>query len=304
MPKTREIRQAIILLLAGILTMLFIVMSSTAFVSAASVKIGQATNGEGGKLTGCRAGDQSGSEVTVCNWSYSSKPGSSYHWVYVFRAKDPAVAKAIAANMKAAAANNHIGYDKKNPDRCSFYDQAKKNNWNIASITTNCETTCASAVSVCLNAAGVNVPRMWYSGIVYKGIMKTGQFYCYTSSDYTASCAKLLPGDILCNPKRHTAMVVESPNAFQYDVTYQNTSGKTDVARVEEGNIVELNLNNGQAVTGVKVDKAIDLKKYQPKKNGHTFKGWKQVGENSFSAQFDSSLASIQTSNDSVQLDK
>lgn len=179
-----------------------------------SIVIGQAASGEGGKLRGCKAGDQSGKEVSTTKWSYSKKNGAYNNWKYVFRAKDPNVALKIAASMRAACDNNHVGYDQRYPDRCTLYDEAKKANWDISSITTDCETTCASVVSVCLNTAGVNVPRKWASTRVYKDLMKTGQFECLTSSKYTASKANLMPGDILCSPTKHTAMVVKSPNRY------------------------------------------------------------------------------------------
>lgn len=290
-----------ILTIVAMLTCFFAFSAESAYAS--SVVIGQATNGEGGKLRGCKAGDQSGGEVSTSSWSYGKSSGSPYHWKYVFRAKDPEIAKKIAANMKAACANNHIGYDKNNPDRCSLYDQAKRVGWDISKISTNCETTCASVVSVCLNAAGVNVPRMWYSGIVYKDIMKTGQFECLTSSDYTASSAKLLPGDILCNPDRHTAMVVESPNKFTFDVEYKNTYGKSKTVEVYEDESIGLNLNNGSNVKDVTVDKHINLKDYTPEKSGYDFNGWIKVDNKSYSAQYKSNSASIATSGKIVSLD-
>lgn len=264
------------------------------------VRLGQATNGEGGKLTGCRAGDQSGSEVSLSKWGYSKGSSSPYHWVYVFRAKDPEVAKKMAATMKEIAKNNHVGYDKKMPDRCTLYDEAKKVNWDISKITRNCETTCASAVSVCINAAGIKVPRVWYSEIVYKGIMKTKQFYCYTSKDFTASSSKLLPGDVLVNPKKHTAMVVDSPNKFLYDIIYKGMSGKKETARVEEDKNLKINLNNGKTLESIKVNKKINLKNYEPEKKGGKFKGWKKTGDESFAAQYKSEKAPVGIENEIV----
>lgn len=270
--------------------------------AASAVKLGQATNGEGGKLRGCKAGDQSGKEVSTSSWGYSKGSGSSYHWVYVFRAKDPEVAKKLAANMKAACANNHIGYDKNSPDRCTFYDEAKKVNWDISKIKRNCETTCASAVSVCINAAGISVPRLWYSEIVYKDIMKTGAFECLTAKEFTASDAKLLPGDILCNPKRHTAMVIESPNKFEFTVSYVGTNGKNTSTKVEEDQSIELNLNDGSKIKDVKITSNVDLSSYATKKSGRTFNGWIKVDDKSYSAQYKPSAISVATANKAVEL--
>lgn len=272
-----------------------------AFLSASVVSeakspvvIGQATNGEGGKLRGCTAGDQSGSEVSLGSWGYGS---GAYKWKYVFRAKDPSVAKKMAENMKAAAANNHVGYDQNSPDRNTFYDEAKKVGWDISAITTNCETTCGSAISVCINAAGIEVPRTWYSEIIPRDIMKTGAFDAYTTSDFVASDAKLLPGDILCNPDAHSAMVVESPNKFTFIVSYKDDKGNDAETEITEGDSVYLNLNNGKNSESVVVENEVDLKDYEPEKKSYDFSGWTQTDENTFSANYESSTGAIKTSN-------
>ncbi len=263
-----------------------------------SVKLGQANCGEGGKLRGCRAGDQSGKEVAISGWQYSGSSSSSFHWVYVFRAKDPEVGRKLADSMKAAAANGCVGYDQNTPDRFSLYDEAKKVGWDISAVSNNCETTCASVVSVCCNAAGISTPRMLYSGIVYKELMATGAFDCYTSGSYTASPANLLPGDILCNPKRHTAMVVESPNPFVYEVNYSDDAGKDQTDYAEEGSTISLNLNNGEEAVALTADSSIDLEEYKPDKQHYKFSGWEKVGENAYSAQFQASMAPIAISSD------
>ena len=286
MKKSRAIALSIIFL------MIFATFCSVADCNAyaaksGGVRIGQATNGEGGSLRGNKAGDQSGGEVSLSNWSYSKGSSSAFHWKYVFRAKDPSVAKQLAANMKAAAANNHIGYDQQSPDRNSFYDEAKKVGWDISAIRTNCETTCGSAISVCINAAGITVPRTWYSEIIPKDIMKTGAFDCYTSSDYTASPAKLLPGDILCNPDRHTAMVVESPNPFRFDVSYVDCeTSEEETVSIIEGTEIQLNLNNGEGTEIVTVNDKVDLADFEPEKGSFKFVGWRQIDDESFAAAF------------------
>ena len=192
-----------------------------------------------------------------------------------------------------------LGYDKKSPDRYSFYTQAEKVGWDISAITTNCETTCASAVSVCLNAAGIKVPKLWYSGIVARDLQNTGEFYCFTSSDYTASSAKLLPGDILVNPDRHTAMVVESPNLFQFEVTYKETGAKREKSVfADEGSEIQLVLNNGEDVETIVVEDKVDLAEYAPEKGDFTFTGWKKTSDDVFSAEFEGGGTAIKTTNE------
>ena len=260
---------------------------ASAPVYAEGTVIGQAAAGEGGSLTGNVAGDQSGHEVATSTY----KGGK---WVYVFRAKDPATAKAIAENMKAACANNHIGYDMK--DRMTLYYVAEANGWDLSTITTNCETTCVDLVSVCLNAAGVPAPYGWASKSVYGDLMPTGLFDCIPGSEYDASMA--LPGDILCNPNMpHTAMIVESPNKFFFDVTYRDSKGKSQTTQVMDGEEITLNLNNGNKEEKVTVETTTDLSEYEPDRDGARFKGWTKNDDDTFSAKYQSEMASISTGN-------
>lgn len=280
------------LLSVMLLFMAFAFFAAVAPVFAEGTVIGQAAAGEGGSLSGNVAGDQSGHEVATSTY----KGG---RWVYVFRAKDPATAKAIAENMKKACANDHIGYDMK--DRMTLYQVAEANGWDLESITTNCETTCVDLVSVCLNAAGIDAPKGWASKSVYGDLMPTGLFECIAGSDYDASMA--LPGDILCNPDMpHTAMIVESPNPFYFDVTYQNTKGKSNTIKVKDGDEIVLNPNNGDNVEKVTIETTTDLEEYEPDRNGAKFKGWKKNSDDSFSAKYESQMVAIQTGNERKEL--
>ena len=206
-------RLTAILLVAALLVTGAIMLDPMSASASASVKIGQATSTETGGIRGGKAGDQTGGEVGIGKWTYSSKSGAYNNWKYVIRAKDPALAKKLADSMKKACLNNHIGYDQQAPDRFSCYDEAKAVGWDLSKIKNDCETTCASIISVCLNGAGINVGRYWDSSMVYNDLKQTGKFNIFSSSEFTASPNLLEPGDILLSPGHHTAMVVESPNA-------------------------------------------------------------------------------------------
>lgn len=174
------------------------------------VKIGQAACNENGKAIGGKAGDQTGKEVALYNWTYSATKGSPYHWEYVFRAKDKEVAKKIAKSMREACANDHIGYDLDSHDRGTLFEEAKKVGWDISKVTKNCETSCVDLVSVCCRSAGIKTPKYWASVNVYKDLMATDKFKCFTSKEYVASSAKLEEGDILVSPNApHSAAVAE-----------------------------------------------------------------------------------------------
>ena len=281
-------RKTILLILTFILSVSIFIVP----VYADGTVIGQATAGETGRGTNNKAGDQTGREAALANWGYGNGP---YKWVYVFRAKDPDTAKKLAETMKEACANNHIGYDLNERGTC--YDEAKKVGWDVSRISTNCETSCVDLVSVCLNAAGISMPRLWASVSVYGDLMPTGLFDCYTSKDYVASSANLLPGDILCNPDGpHSAMVVESPNKFSFKVTYQNTKGEEDELTVEEGTEITVSPNNGEDISTVTIEETTSLQDYEPKKRGAEFEGWEEKN-GVFKATYSTKTAPLYTGN-------
>ena len=267
---------------------------------ADSVIIGEAASGESG-LSGNKAGDQTGSEVSCGSWVYGGSSDSPHHWNYVLRAKDPSIAKKIAKNMIAACDNDYIGYDLGSPDRTSLYDTAQAYDWDIAAIEDPCETTCSCVVSVCLNAAGIDVPRNWASGVVPEDVMATGQFECYTSSDYTASSAKLLPGDILVSTS-HTAMVVKSPNPFEFDVTYRDAEYGEQTIKVAEGEMIQMNFNNGAKIKSLKIEDSANLNNYEPVKKNAAFAGWEFKDNNIFAASYRPNVMAIGADSKKVKI--
>lgn len=119
-----------------------------------TVKMGQACGSETGGYSG-KAGDQTGKELLICNYSYSASSDSPYHWTAVYRAKDAAARKVIGKACADACKNDYIGYDTSDPDRKSLYKEAKKVKWDIPKIKTKCETTCSELANVCLACAGL-----------------------------------------------------------------------------------------------------------------------------------------------------
>lgn len=272
------------------------------FTDASSdVTIGQAKRGENG-VKNNKPGDKSGKEVLFSDWSYSVFPRASEHWSYVIRAKDPEVGRRLAENMKKGCANDHIGYDQNYPDRGTLYNEAKKVGWDMSKVKKNCETTCTCIISVCLNAEGIKAPRYWMSGDVKDDLEATGLFYIFDSRKYTESSSRLVVGDILVNPGKHTAMVVESPHPFTYPVKYTKVTGKTATAQVNENAEIILNYNNGKEPERITADRELDLTGYKSEKKGFTFTGWRRTDNASFSAQFDDIGAAIAVKSDPVDI--
>ena len=177
-----------------------------------TVRIGQATSDENGNVHGGKAGDQTGGEVSMANWSYKS--GSYNGWNVVYRAKDPSARNKIADACIKACNNNHIGYDQNSPDRKSCFKEAQKVNFQLDKITTNCELTCSELANVCIASAGLKsylpVDKMAYVDSLKSKLNSSSEFVKYTGTAFVAKSDKLLPGDILISDS-HTAIVVKTP---------------------------------------------------------------------------------------------
>lgn len=171
-----------------------------------TVYIGHASGDERGKASGGQAGDQTGKEVCRRTWYLNSKG-----W-RVFRAKDPAIAKLIAAGMRKAFENDRIGYDQGQRD--TLYSLAAKVDFDCSRVTTACETDCSALVRVCCAYAGVKMQNFNTASEPAR-LMATGKFEEKTGSKYTESSDYLCEGDILVTKvKGHTAVVLsDGPKA-------------------------------------------------------------------------------------------
>ena len=115
-----------------------------------AVKIGSARIDERGKISGGKAGDQTGNEVGIQNWYKHSKG-----W-RVLRPINPNVAEKMAQCMESACANNKIGYDQ--VQRNTLYNLVKPYGFDVRQAKTATETDCSALVRVCAAYAGVTIP--------------------------------------------------------------------------------------------------------------------------------------------------
>lgn len=117
--------------------------------------VGAAHANENRNVTGGRAGDQTGCEVSVTTLAASGS------WSYILR--PPHSAAKIAQLMTDACNNNHIGYsqelDEDDSSRLGLYYRAKANGWNIAAVNTNTDCDCSSLVALICIACGFNVSK-------------------------------------------------------------------------------------------------------------------------------------------------
>ena len=167
-----------------------------------SVTFGSARIDENGHITGGKAGDQTGKEVSTQSYYLHSKG-----W-RVFRANDPEKRELIAAAMEAACKNNKIGYDQN--QRNSLYNQIKDKSFDPAKATDACETDCSALVRVCVCHAGITMKDANTSNLGSR-LLATGAFTELSDDKYTKQSAYLARGDILVTrTKGHTVAVLTS----------------------------------------------------------------------------------------------
>lgn len=171
------------------------------------VRIGHSSIDENGHATGGKAGDQTKKEVVIRNWYAKS-------WTVLLRPKKYSVAMKMVAACEAGCKNDNIGYDQY--QRNTLRAEAKKVNFNLAKITTPCECDCSSFMSVCAEAAGVDMTKA-YNGSSNAPVTSnmrsrfkaTGAFDVLTDSKYLNSSDYLQAGDILVAEGHHTVMVLD-----------------------------------------------------------------------------------------------
>ena len=172
-----------------------------------SVKIGHASIDERGKAKSGTAGDQTGKELCTRTWYAKG-------WNVLLRPKSATVAEKMAKACEAGCGNSKIGYDQN--QRNTLRTQAKAAGWNLAKITKACETDCSAFMTVCAEAAGVNMSGCYTSGnapttsTMRAKFKATGAFEVLTDSKYLTGDAYLKRGDILVREGSHTVMVLSN----------------------------------------------------------------------------------------------
>lgn len=176
----------------------------------ATIKIGSARHDENGSYTGGKAGDQTGTEVST-QAMYAHAKG----W-RIIRPKTKAQANKISAKMKAACANDKIGYDQNN--RLAIIKDG-------IDTETATECDCSSLVRACVQEGlGVTVSNFTTSNeaAVLLATGKFGDAGTYASQSKTP----VYNGDVLVTlTKGHTAIVVSgSPRKNLEESTTSTTT--------------------------------------------------------------------------------
>lgn len=183
------------------------------------VKIGHARASESGTKYG-KPGNQNGKELRREDW-YKG-------FTSVIRAKKSTIAETIALTMEDAIDNKHVGYSQ-DETRTTLFDEAKKKKFNVSKITKDCNCDCSSLVAVCVNAAGIEVPKSLYTGNLQKILENTNEFLVFTSASMLNCSDFLHRGDILLK-NGHCAVVLNdgaTTIAVQNDY-YPKYTGKSE----------------------------------------------------------------------------
>lgn len=163
------------------------------------IKRGGAHIDERGQISGGAHGDQTGSEVSICDGVGS--------FTYAYRHKDPETAAKLAQAMYDACLNSNIGYNQE-------YRVAKKmaqKYGSLAEISEKCATDCSELISACIwQATGIDCPS--FSTSWEQSWLKSHDF-----TEFVPSASNVYNGDILWK-SGHTEMIVSGrPRTGQND---------------------------------------------------------------------------------------
>lgn len=173
-----------------------------------TVYVGNAVCDENGHARGGKPGDQTGRELRIQPWYLNAKG-----WK-VFRAKDPAVAKKIADDMRWACDNMAIGYNQST--RNTLYNAAKPFDFDCAKVTELCECDCSSLVRVCVLYAGIKINDFNTTSEPTR-LLNTGAFDEMVGEKYTDESAYLREGDILVTRTKGHTLVILNDGDKAYD---------------------------------------------------------------------------------------
>ena len=171
-----------------------------------AVMVSNCGGDENGNLWGGKAGDQTGREYKVAEWS-------NWGQTAVYRHPDKRVRKTLAQKGRAAALNDLIGYDQ--GQRMTYLQHLRASNWDPAQVTVACEADCSSSTGANIVATGHDLndaKLMAYDASLSTHYMdaalRAAGFQKLTASKYLSGSSHLLAGDIQLNPGYHVNIVI------------------------------------------------------------------------------------------------
>ena len=199
-----------------------------------SIKVGSARIDERGKISGGKAGDQTGKELSIQNFYVHSKG-----W-YIIRPKSIEHSKKIAKAMETACNNKHIGYDQN--ERFGIIKQGINSTKDI-------EADCSTTVRACIIAATGKDPGNFSTADERKVLLATKLFDdigAYTSN------TKIYDGDILVTKtKGHTVIVTSGSPRLANPKSDTQASSKPTSAYSKRQFIIEVQIAIGAKPDGI-----------------------------------------------------
>ena len=209
-------------------------------MSIYKVTLAHARSDENGKSTGGKPGDQKQNqdntkgEVLFEDWYVSG----GEKWDFVLRCKDEYMRALVAEDAILAARNANLGYSQ--GARYTLYDLVKNQSFDCRYISKPVDCDCSSLVTVCMNYAGIPIPRETSTAVMKATYSKTKLFTIYTSTDYTKSADKLKVGDVLVRAGYHTAVVANTLYHFTRPLKLDNKMMTGDDVKALQHRLNEL----------------------------------------------------------------
>ncbi len=167
-----------------------------------AVKVGSARIDERGRISGGKAGDQTGNEVSTQSWYPHSKGWRT------FRARDPAKAEKIAECMEWACASPLVGYDQN--QNTTLFTALKAIGFKLKELAKKVETDCARLVRVCATYAGATV-KDFSTATEAAALLASGEFVELKGDKYNKRSDYLCRGDIqVTKTKGHTIVILSN----------------------------------------------------------------------------------------------
>lgn len=196
---------------------------------------------ENGKISGGKAGDQTGGEWANIPWYQRG-------WNYILRHPNVKVREEIALLAERAANNDKIGYDQSG--RYTYWEHLKASNYDPAQITVACEADCSSGVAANVKATGYRLGLSALKNVsIYlttsslRAALKSAGFTVLTASKYLTSPDYLFRGDILLYEGHHVATNLtngsKSGAASTGSTSGSASSGSTSTSTAVTGNVAK-----------------------------------------------------------------
>lgn len=200
-----------------------------------AVLCGWASNGETGRASGGKAGDQTGREVKTGNWY-------DFGQTEVFRWKDRNDAVKYASIIKYWCNGDYVGYDQ--DDRTTLGSWCKKHKWSYkvdVKVETDCSRMVADGINCTMGKEIIKISETFYTGNLGEKLMKTGLFVKLTGEKYCDEDDYLKVGDIINNPSKHVITALANGSKVK------TTTKKTVAVIAQE--VIEGKWGNGSTRT-------------------------------------------------------